>query len=66
MQEAWIKLGRAATWAGVNNLRGWLTTVIARVCLDMLRTRRRREAPFASDLPEIVQRASEPNPSTKR
>src|SRR5512139_2477457 len=48
VQEAWIKLTRADTSA-VENLRGWLTTVVARVCLDMLRARTsRREEPLAA------------------
>lgn len=48
VQEAWIKLARADTSA-VENLRGWLTTVVARVCLDMLRSRTsRREEPLAA------------------
>jgi RNA polymerase sigma-70 factor (ECF subfamily) len=41
VQEAWIRLQRADT-AGVHNIRGWLTTVVSRVCLDMLRSRRAR------------------------
>jgi RNA polymerase sigma-70 factor (ECF subfamily) len=41
VQDAWLRLSRADT-AGVNNLGGWLTTVTARVCLDMLRARRSR------------------------
>ena len=46
VQEAWIKLSRSGS-EGVENLGGWLTTVVARVCLDMLRTRRsRREEPL--------------------
>jgi RNA polymerase sigma-70 factor (ECF subfamily) len=48
VQEAWLKLMRADTSA-VENLRGWLTTVVARVCLDMLRARTaRREEPLAA------------------
>ena len=48
VQEAWLKLSRADTSA-VENLRGWLTTVVARVCLDMLRSRTsRREEPIAA------------------
>src|SRR5512134_3975874 len=48
VQEAWLKLTRADTSA-VENLRGWLTTIVARVCLDMLRTRTsRREEPLAA------------------
>src|SRR5262245_35247782 len=41
IQEAWIRLSRADT-GGVENLGGWLTTVVARVCLDMLRSRKSR------------------------
>jgi DNA-directed RNA polymerase specialized sigma24 family protein len=46
VQEAWIRLSRTDI-SGVDNLRGWLTTVVSRVCLDMLRTRAsRREDPL--------------------
>src|SRR3954466_2653760 len=46
VQEAWLRLHRAGT-DGVDNLGGWLTTVVARVCLDMLRSRTsRREDPL--------------------
>src|ERR687891_296609 len=46
VQESWIRLGRTDVSA-VENLRARLTTVVGRVCLDMLRTRTtRREAPF--------------------
>src|SRR5687767_7375460 len=49
VQEAWLRLSRAET-SEVENLSGWLTTVVARVCLDMLRSRRaRREEPLAAD-----------------
>ncbi|MGB0084008.1 MAG: sigma-70 family RNA polymerase sigma factor [Rhodomicrobiaceae bacterium] len=41
VQEAWLRFGRADT-SGVENLRGWLTTVVARVCLDVLRSRKSR------------------------
>jgi RNA polymerase sigma-70 factor (ECF subfamily) len=41
VQEAWLKVSRSDT-GGVENLGGWLTTVVARVCLDMLRSRRAR------------------------
>ncbi len=54
VQEAWLKVSRSDT-GGVENLGGWLTTVVARVCLDMLRTRRaHREHPLgpaAGDVP---------------
>jgi RNA polymerase sigma-70 factor (ECF subfamily) len=47
LQEAWLRLNRADT-SDVENLGGWLTTVVARVCLDMLRSRRsRREEPLS-------------------
>ena len=50
VQQSWLKLSRADT-SGVENLGGWLTTVVARVCLDMLRSREsRREEP----LPESI------------
>src|ERR1700704_6443140 len=41
VQEAWLRLSRTDVSA-VENLGGWLTTVVARVCLDMLRSRRAR------------------------
>src|SRR5207237_903601 len=51
VQEAWLRLSRAGT-TGIDNLGGWLTTVVARVCLDMLRSRQsRREEPFTPDAP---------------
>ncbi len=54
VQEAWLRLGRVDT-EGIDNLGGWLTTVVARVCLDMLRSRTsRREEPFTPDAPEAV------------
>jgi RNA polymerase sigma factor (sigma-70 family) len=49
VQEAWIHAAGADA-AGVANVEGWLTTIVARVCLDMLRSRRsRREAPLDVD-----------------
>lgn len=46
VQEAWLRLSRTDT-TGVGNLGGWLTTVVARICLDMLRARKtRREEPL--------------------
>jgi RNA polymerase sigma factor (sigma-70 family) len=52
VQEAWLRYDRADT-SGVGNLRGWLTTVVARVCLDALRSRAsRREQPVGWELPE--------------
>src|SRR5947209_9025070 len=52
VQEAWLRLNRSDV-SGVDNLTGWLTTVVARVCLDMLRSRRaRREEPLPAHEPE--------------
>src|SRR5215468_767507 len=52
VQESWIRLSRSGA-SGVENLGGWLTTVTARVCLDMLRSRRsRREDLVGVDVPE--------------
>jgi RNA polymerase sigma-70 factor (ECF subfamily) len=52
VQEAWLKLNSADT-SGVENLGGWLTTVVARVCLDMLRSRKaRHEEPMDPKAPE--------------
>jgi RNA polymerase sigma factor (sigma-70 family) len=54
VQETWLRLSRSDTSA-VENLGGWLTTVIARVCLDMLRSRKsRREEPMGPHVPEPV------------
>jgi RNA polymerase sigma-70 factor (ECF subfamily) len=54
VQESWIRLSRSDT-AEVRNLGGWLTTVTARVCLDMLRSRTsRREEPFGPYIPDPV------------
>ena len=63
VQEAWIRLSRTDV-SSVDNLRGWLTTVVARVCLDMLRTRAsRREDPLdenATHVPDpAITRADE-------
>jgi RNA polymerase sigma-70 factor (ECF subfamily) len=54
VQESWFRLNRSET-SQVENMRGWLTTVVARVCLDLLRARRaRREEHLAEELPEPV------------
>jgi RNA polymerase sigma-70 factor (ECF subfamily) len=51
VQEAWLRLSRSDATA-IENLGGWLTTVVARVCLDTLRSRasRREEALDAPDI----------------
>ena len=62
VQESWLRLSRAG--ADVENLRGWLTTVVARVSLDMLRRRTaRREEPLGAHLPEpIISREDQAHP----
>jgi RNA polymerase sigma factor (sigma-70 family) len=52
VQEAWLRLSRSETEA-VENLAGWLTTVVARVSLDMLRSRRARREDYVA-LPEPI------------
>lgn len=55
VQEAWLRLSRSDT-SEVENLSGWLTTVVARVCLDMLRSRKsRREDSIDEDASDLVE-----------
>src|SRR5262245_53999228 len=50
-QETWLRVSRAGT-SGVENLGGWLTTILSRVCLDMLRSQKsRREKPLDAGQP---------------
>jgi len=70
LQEAWIRVERADS-REVDNVRGWLTTVVARVCLTMLdaRKRRREEALEAGRLPDpVITRAdaAAPDPESRR
>ncbi|MGW2051403.1 sigma-70 family RNA polymerase sigma factor [Streptomyces sp. NPDC001858] len=54
VQEAWLRLSRQDT-AGIHNLAGWLTTVVGRISLDVLRSRQSRpEASYDARLPELV------------
>ncbi|MEU1073053.1 MULTISPECIES: sigma-70 family RNA polymerase sigma factor [unclassified Streptomyces] len=54
VQEAWLRLSRQDA-AGLHNLDGWLTTVVSRISLDVLRARRARpEASYGDGLPEFV------------
>jgi RNA polymerase sigma factor (sigma-70 family) len=54
LQEAWLRLSRADT-DDVDNMGGWLTTVVGRVCLDMLRSRRSRQEDYVGSwLPEPI------------
>ncbi|MET7800383.1 sigma-70 family RNA polymerase sigma factor [Streptomyces decoyicus] len=54
VQEAWLRLSRSGV-SGVENLGGWLTTIVGRVCLDQLRMRKaRREDPLDFHVPEPI------------
>src|SRR5262245_12066794 len=58
VQESWLRLSRSSD-SGIENLKGWLTTVVARICLDILRSRKsRREESF--DAPQFAAHAPEP------
>ncbi|PXY34279.1 RNA polymerase subunit sigma-70 [Prauserella sp. PE36] len=63
VQEAWLRLARSDT-SEVANLAGWLTTVVSRVCLDMLRSRKsRREESLDTHVPDPIVAAAEPDPA---
>lgn len=66
VQETWLRLNRADT-ADVANMTGWLTTVIARICLDMLRRNKsRREDLFGEETPASVAKRFDPaNPEAE-
>jgi RNA polymerase sigma-70 factor (ECF subfamily) len=53
VQEAWLQASRAGV-AGIANVSGWLTTVVARVCLNLLRARRTRREQLQANVPEPV------------
>jgi RNA polymerase sigma-70 factor, ECF subfamily len=54
VQETWMRVSRSRPGA-VENLAGWLTTIVGRVCLNMLRSRsRRREEPFDAHVPDPI------------
>lgn len=60
VQEAWFRLDRTDE-GGIDNLAGWLTTVVSRICLDHLRTRTSRgEEPVVSEMPEPLDQESGP------
>ncbi|MFF5243622.1 RNA polymerase sigma factor SigJ [Streptosporangium sp. NPDC000095] len=63
VQEAWLRLARSDS-GDIGNLGGWLTTVVGRVCLDMLRARRsRREESLEERLPDpVISRADAADP----
>jgi RNA polymerase sigma factor (sigma-70 family) len=64
VQEAWLRVARADA-SGVDNLSAWLTTIVARVCLNTLRSRNaRREDPLDVHVPDpVITRADGPDPS---
>ena len=66
VQEAWVRLARTDA-AAIDNLGGWLTTVVGRVSLDMLRSRAaRREDSVGASLPDpVVSYGDEPDPETE-
>ena len=54
VQEAWLRLSRSEE-SGIDNISGWLTTVTARICFDMLRSRRlKREEPLELNIPDFI------------
>ena len=61
VQEAWLRLGRADS-GSIDNLEGWLTTVVARVCLDMLRSRKSRGEQPLDDQAPAAERGHAPDP----
>ena len=63
VQEAWLRVARADA-SEVDNLSAWLTTIVARVCLNALRSRNaRHEEPLDAHVPDpVITRADEPNP----
>jgi RNA polymerase sigma-70 factor (ECF subfamily) len=66
LQEAWLRATRADP-AGVDNPRAWLTTVVARVCLDLLRARAaRREAPLDAPLDASLEAPLEAQPDPEQ
>nr|BFE98892.1 hypothetical protein GCM10020241_05680 [Streptoalloteichus tenebrarius] len=61
VQEDWLRLARTDT-SELTNPAGWLTTVVSRICLDTLRSRRtRREEPLETHLPDPVVTAADPD-----
>jgi len=66
VQESWLRLGRSDVHQ-VENLRGWLTTIVARICLDMLRSRKsRREEALETAAPEpSAKPAAAPDPEAE-
>src|SRR5262245_43871236 len=65
VQETWLRLSRSDA-NNIQNLRGWLTTVVARICLDMLRSRTaRHEESMDVQMAEPVSRSAVRNPESE-
>ncbi len=68
VQESWLKVSRSGAH-GIENFGGWLTTIVARVCLDMLRSRKSLREETLDDEPvvaPIAARGRRPTRSRKR
>jgi RNA polymerase sigma-70 factor, ECF subfamily len=67
VQEAWLRVSRSDA-AAVENMRGWLTTIVSRICLDMLRTRQSRREELVGEWPPgpllIAELDSDPEQAT--
>ncbi|WP_205471364.1 sigma-70 family RNA polymerase sigma factor [Nocardioides sp. SYSU D00038] len=65
VQEAWLRLSRQPS-GSIDNLAGWLTTVVGRICIDVLRTRTTRpETPWDDDVPELVVTEDDDSPEDR-
>jgi hypothetical protein len=66
VQESWLRLSRSET-SGIDNLGGWLTTVVAHICLDLLRQRRsRREESLEAVVPEAIESREEGSTQSRK
>src|SRR5437868_4385615 len=66
VQESWLRLSRSDT-SGIENLGGWLTTVVARICLDMLRSRNsRREESLEAAVSESIESREEGSTQSRK
>src|SRR5881275_3296258 len=65
VQDAWLRLSRSGT-SEVENLGGWLTTIVARVCLNMLRSRNVRREAFLGGIYPTPSSAQPGSPNRRR
>ena len=63
VQEAWLRLSRQDAGA-IDNLAGWLTTVVGRICVDVLRSRRTHPESVVGELPELLVSEDDDGPET--